>query len=319
MKRWISSLRIQAKLVLIVGVVTAIALLTSGGIHTAASYYAGKKSLEHRLQTQAEIAALNSSAALAFDDTEVATHILDALRADSAVVAASIERASGEQFVRVELAPVPAYEMRASADIVVGERIGQVTLWGSDHELRAKLKRDLIVLASVIAASLALALIAASRLQGIVTKPILALAAAADRVSARKDYSTRVPLESTDEVGRLVIAFNGMLEELQTQARRVAEYQAELESTVAARTAELVEALKNAQAATRAKADFLANMSHEIRTPMNGVIGMLDLLHMERLRAGKARACCRRRAAPRTRCSASSTTCWTSRRSMPAS
>ncbi len=44
-------------------------------------------------------------------------------------------------------------------------------------------------------------------------------------------------------------------------------------------------ALDDAQAATRAKADFLANMSHEIRTPMNGVIGMLDLMHAERLDA----------------------------------
>ena len=42
--------------------------------------------------------------------------------------------------------------------------------------------------------------------------------------------------------------------------------------------AELREARKQAEAATRAKAAFLATMSHEIRTPMNGVIGMIDLL-----------------------------------------
>ena len=37
-------------------------------------------------------------------------------------------------------------------------------------------------------------------------------------------------------------------------------------------------AVKEADAANRAKSDFLANMSHEIRTPMNGVIGMTNLL-----------------------------------------
>jgi signal transduction histidine kinase/DNA-binding response OmpR family regulator len=37
-------------------------------------------------------------------------------------------------------------------------------------------------------------------------------------------------------------------------------------------------ALKEAEAANRAKSDFLANMSHEIRTPMNGIIGMNGLL-----------------------------------------
>ncbi|MEQ9366490.1 MAG: ATP-binding protein, partial [Leptospirales bacterium] len=53
---------------------------------------------------------------------------------------------------------------------------------------------------------------------------------------------------------------------------------ANLEETVAERTARLQEAIEKAEAASQAKSEFLANMSHEIRTPMNAVLGMADLL-----------------------------------------
>jgi PAS domain S-box-containing protein len=45
----------------------------------------------------------------------------------------------------------------------------------------------------------------------------------------------------------------------------------------------LVEAEREAQAASEAKAQFLANMSHEIRTPMNGVLGVMHLLKRQGL------------------------------------
>jgi len=65
-------------------------------------------------------------------------------------------------------------------------------------------------------------------------------------------------------------------------------YRAELEETVANRTAALKEAMVELDFARSAllkasndKNNFMSNISHEMRTPMNGVVGALDLLAEE--------------------------------------
>lgn len=53
---------------------------------------------------------------------------------------------------------------------------------------------------------------------------------------------------------------------------------ANLEATIAERTAQLVSANETADAASRSKSEFLANMSHELRSPLHGILGFTRLM-----------------------------------------
>jgi PAS domain S-box-containing protein len=67
-----------------------------------------------------------------------------------------------------------------------------------------------------------------------------------------------------------------------TEKKRIGEeldrHRHHLEELVVERTAQLTEAQRRAESASRAKSAFLANMSHEIRTPMNAIVGLTHLL-----------------------------------------
>jgi signal transduction histidine kinase/DNA-binding response OmpR family regulator len=275
-------LRIRTALMLLMGFATGMALLIAALAIAVSDYRSGDAALVRRLQTQADIAAFHISAAVAFDDADSATRILQGLNADRAILAAEVLRQDGSVLARAGFKDPVRFGsavVTVRADVLLTQPIGTVKLLASTAEVDVLIGEKLRLVGAVLIAALILAVLASAGLQGIVSRPIAELASAAATVTRSRDFSIRVQAQGTREVHELMNAFNSMLGELETGTEQLKNYQAGLENEVAVRTAELATALQKAQQAAKTKAEFLANMSHEIRTPMNGVIGMLDLLH----------------------------------------
>ena len=87
-------------------------------------------------------------------------------------------------------------------------------MWGL-RELTARLTQYLGIIGVVFLASAFVALILSSKLQRVISTPILDLVRASNRVSENQDYNVRVEGKNRDEIGQLISAFNEMISQIQ--------------------------------------------------------------------------------------------------------
>ena len=117
MKRWVSKLPLRGKLVLLVAIATIVALSISGAVLTYYAHDTSDRALRHRLETQVRMIALNSSAAIAFEDLEAARNTLKTLAGDGAILSADITLPDGTVFVEQVFADQSSDEIRARRDV----------------------------------------------------------------------------------------------------------------------------------------------------------------------------------------------------------
>lgn len=131
---------------------------------------------------------------------------------------------------QVEYTPPPprpeGYEFTAGNYLDVTQRIthdeeviGTIYLHASMEDLNHQLLRYAGIVAIVVMLSMGLAVTLSSRLQHVISLPILQLAKTAQMVSANHDYSVRVKKYANDELGTLYSEFNDMLDHL-TQEKK---------------------------------------------------------------------------------------------------
>jgi len=280
---------VRRKVMVIILIATFAALLVSVIALLTYEARAYRNFLVNDLTTQADILAVNSAPALAFNDPDAAEANLALLANRSGIVAGAIYTLDGKLFSiyrqdGIEVEFPSSVQLRgpqiAGDDLTLfhpvmqnNERLGTVFLQ-AEYELAGRIRDYLLILGGIMAISLLVAALLSLWLQGSVTGPILAVTNVAQKIVRDRDFMLRAPRTTNDEIGTLVDAFNSMLTEVSQRQQDLEESNQKLQlETEERRNAETALRL-----ADKRKDEFLATLAHELRNPLAPMVNALALM-----------------------------------------
>lgn len=232
------------------------AVLAACAIFAMYDVQAARAARMQALKTIAEITGTNSIAALAFHDSKAGATILHSLSGEQNVLHALLYMPDGKVLAEYDLdgnrsgfsPPVAEpdgvrltrHDIRAFSTIHLdGKPVGRIYVESDIAALRTREEGLAAMVCLCLLTSLIVAQLLGSRLQRVISAPILQLAQTAFTVAVEKNYSVRAAGRSGDEIGFLYEQFNAMLDGIQKRDGELEQARSELEQRVAERTAYL--------------------------------------------------------------------------------
>lgn len=239
--KWLNLVSLHRKMVLGIMLTAGLALLATLAAFLAIEVRASKHSSEQELAMLADILGGSATAALDFQEAAEAERLLGTLKLQPAVVEAAIFDRKDVLFaafqrevtpkglgwkpgVPVQTTPLGHIWLAQPIDRE-GETLGTIYLRSDLSRFYTRLRWGLMAGFLITLFIAGAAFLFALRIGRVVSEPILHLAEAARRVAIHGDSGERVARESQDEVGVLVDAYNGMLDELGERQARLREAQ----------------------------------------------------------------------------------------------
>lgn len=242
------------QMIVVVGVSVIILLFTTG-VFLYSDYVSLKRSISERIQSKANFIAASSVTALANRNAQSAQKVLKIASIDQSIQLAVLydrhqsplaEYRIDKNSIEVPVT-VPPIGLSSNFDnaslvlpiVVENKTQGWLYLVYDLAELKEQVGIYAKIVMVIFIVGLILIWLLSSILQKFVLEPITRLAGLIDKISRTKNYSERVSVERSDELGALMKGFNTMLTAIQERESDLQRHNERMESLVELRTRQL--------------------------------------------------------------------------------
>ncbi len=256
-----------------------LALLISSGSIIVFEYFAFRRAALDNLVFTGEIIGSGITGAVAFGDAAAADLVLSRLSDQPSIIAAQVYDNQGKPFATYVRSNdnfgFPSVPFGDKKFIAGGhlksfqgiyyrkDRIGTIYLESDMRRVHRRLTRYSVIVLTVLLLLLPFVYLVSKLMEKLISDPLRDLAVVAEQIATKKTYTLRATYNARDDIGRLIQAFNYMLDSVDTRDKK------------------LVQQAEELWRSNKELEQFAYISSHDLQEPLRKITTYSQLLEME--------------------------------------